>query len=110
MNSKRNAFCMLMLVFVLGMGSAVFAQPVFENNTPVGFSPSDSTRQERFPIDSDITVLVDLNEAATSTYPVIGNFQKVEQAVPTFTTAETSSGVAQSISVDDNGVIHRAWV
>jgi hypothetical protein len=34
---------MLMLVFLIGMGSAVFAQPVFENNTPAGFVVSDST-------------------------------------------------------------------
>ncbi|HIG53434.1 MAG TPA: hypothetical protein EYQ18_05505, partial [Candidatus Handelsmanbacteria bacterium] len=110
MSSMRNNFCMLMLAFTIGTGSTVFAQPIFENQTPVGFSPSDSTRQSRFPIDSDITVLVDLNEAANAEYPVIGNFQKVEQAVPTFSTAETSAAASQAIAIDANGVIHRAWI
>ena len=98
MSSKRNAFCMLALVFVIGLGSAVFAQPVFENQTPVGFAPADSTRQSRFSIDTDITVLVDLNEAANATYPVIGNFQKVEQAVPIFTTAVSSAAADQAVA------------
>jgi hypothetical protein len=110
MNSKRNAFCMLLLVFVIGMGNAVFAQPVFENNTPVGFSPSDSTRKANFKIDTEITVLVDLNEAANAKYPVIGNFQKVEQAVPTFSGGETSAAASGAVAIDDNGVIHRAWI
>jgi len=110
MNSKRNAFCLLMLVFVLGMGSSVFAQPVFENNTPTGFSPADSTRQSRFASNTDITVLVDLNESVNATYPVIGNFQKVEQSVPYFTTAETAGYMSQAIQIDDSGVVHRAWI
>jgi hypothetical protein len=110
MSSMRNNLCLLMLAFIIGTGSSVFAQPVFENQTPVGFSPSDSTRQSRFPIDSDITVLVDLNEAANAKYPVIGNFQKVEQAVPTFTGAETSAAASQAVAIDDNGVVHRAWI
>ncbi|MBT5449958.1 MAG: hypothetical protein HOK90_12250, partial [Gemmatimonadetes bacterium] len=110
MSSMRNNLCLLMLAFIIGTGSSVFAQPVFENQTPVGFSPSDSTRQSRFSIDSDITVLVDLNEAANAKYPVIGNFQKVEQAVPTFTGAETSAAASHAVAIDDNGVVHRAWI
>ncbi|MBT5803414.1 MAG: hypothetical protein HOI20_17640, partial [Gemmatimonadetes bacterium] len=110
MNSKRNAFCMLLLVFVIGMGNAVFAQPVFENNTPVGFSPADSTRQERFVTDTDITVLVDLNESANATYPVIGNFQKVEASVPFFSDGASAGYMSQAVEIDDNGVVHRAWI
>ena len=110
MNSKRNAFCLLMLVFMIGMGSAAFAQPVFENNTPTGFSSADSTRQSRFASDTDITVLVDLNESVNATYPVIGNFQKVEQSVPFFTAAETAGYMSQAIQIDDSGVVHRAWI
>ena len=110
MNSERNAFCMLMLVFIIGMGSAVFAQPVFENNTPTGFSPVDSTRQERFATGMDITVLVDLNESANATYPVIGNFQKVETSVPYFSDGMSSAYMSQDVEIDDNGVIHRAWI
>ena len=110
MNSKRNAFCLLLLVFVIGMGGNVFAQPIFENNTPTGFSPADSTRKTRFASDTDITVLVDLNESVNATYPVIGNFQKVEKSVPFFTTAETAGYMSQAIQIDDSGVIHRAWI
>lgn len=110
MSSKRNAFCLLMLVFLIGMGGAAFAQPVFENNTPTGFSPSDSTRQQRFATDTDITVLVDLNEAANATYPVIGNFQKVEKSVPFFSSGDVAGYMSQAVAVDDNGVIHRAWI
>ena len=110
MNSKRNAFCMQMLVFVIGMGSAVFAQPIFENNTPTGFSPADSTRQSRFVTDADITVLVDLNESANATYPVIGNFQKVEASVPFFSAGLSAGYMSQAVTIDDNGVLHRAWV
>ena len=102
MSSKRNAFCLLMLVFLIGMGGAAFAQPVFENNTPTGFSPSDSTRQQRFATDTDITVLVDLNEAANATYPVMGNFQKVETSVPYFSTPDNAGFMSQAVSVDDN--------
>ncbi len=110
MNSKRNAFCLLLFVFIVGMGGAAFAQPIFENQTPVGFSPADSTRQSRFVTDTDITVLADLNEAANATYPVIGNFQKIERSVPFFSTAETSGHMSQALEIDDSGVIHRAWI
>ena len=110
MSSKRNAFCLLMLVFLIGMGGAAFAQPVFENNTPTGFSSSDSTRQQRFATDTDITVLVDLNEAANATYPVMGNFQKVEKSVPYFSSGDNAGYMSQAVAVDDNGVLHRAWI
>ena len=110
MSSKRNAFCLLMLVFLFGLAGNSFAQPVFENQTPTGFSPSDSTRQQRFSTDTDITVLVDLNEAANATYPVIANFQKVEKSVPYFTAGDNAGYMSQAVQVDDNGVIHRAWI
>ncbi len=110
MSSKRNAFCLLFFVFLIGMGGAAFAQPIFENNTPTGFSSVDSTRQERFATDTDITVLVDLNEAANATYPVMGNFQKVEKSVPYFSSGDNAGYMSQAIAVDGNGVIHRAWI
>ncbi len=110
MNSKRNAFCMLLLIFVIGMGNVVFAQPVFENNTPAGFLIEDSKKTTRFATGGDVTVLVDLNEPANATYPVVGNFQKVERAVPFFSTASTAGTMDQAVVVDDNGVIHRAWI
>ena len=110
MSSKRNAFCFLMLAFLIGMGGAAFAQPIFENKTPTGFSPADSTRQERFITDSDVTVLVDLNEAANATYPVMGNFQKLEKSVPYFASGDDAGYMSQAVEVDANGVIHRAWI
>ena len=110
MNSKRNAFCMLLFVFVIGMGSAVFAQPIFENNTPAGFVISDSTKTPRFARSGDISILVDLNEPANATYPVIGNFQTVERAVPFFSSASSAGSMDQAVVFDDNGVIHRAWI
>jgi hypothetical protein len=110
MSSKRNAFCLLFFVFLIGMGGVAFAQPIFENNTPTGFSTVDSTRQERFATDTDITVLVDLNEAANATYPVMGNFQKVEKSVPYFSSGDNAGYMSQAIAVDGNGVIHRAWI
>ncbi|MBI2505580.1 MAG: T9SS type A sorting domain-containing protein [Candidatus Latescibacteria bacterium] len=60
--------------------------------------------------DKDISVLVDLNEAANSTNPVIGNFQKVEKAMPYFSTASTAGYMSQAVAVDASGVIHRAWI
>ncbi|MEE2727551.1 MAG: hypothetical protein VX792_10785, partial [Candidatus Latescibacterota bacterium] len=110
MSSKRNAFCFLMLAFLIGIGGAAFAQPIFENKTPTGFSSADSTRQERFITDTDVTVLVDLNEAANATYPVIGNFQKLEKSVPYFSSGSNAGYMSQAVAVDDNGVIHRAWI
>ena len=110
MSSRRNAFCMLMIVFFIGMGNAVFAQPIFENNTPAGFVISDSTKTTRFSTGNEISILVDLNEPANSTYPVIGNFQKVERAVPFFSNANTAGTMDQAVVLDDNGVVHRAWI
>ena len=110
MKSKRNAFCTLLLVFIIGMGSAVFAQPIFENNTPAGFVIADSTKTTRFARSGEISILVDLNEPANATYPVIGNFQTVERAVPFFSSASSAGSMDQAVVIDDNGVIHRAWI
>ncbi len=113
MSSRRKVFWVIMAVFTIGLMGRATAQPVFENNTPVGFSPSDSTTTSFFVTDKEITLLVDLNEAANSTYPVVANFQRVEKSVPAFGSAATSTSAAymdQAIAVDDNGVIHRAWV
>ena len=75
MSSRRKVFWAIMAVFTLGLGGQVAAQSVFENQTPVGFSPSDSSTTALFVTDKAVTVLVDLNEAANATNPVIGNFQ-----------------------------------
>ena len=110
MHLRLKSLRALIAVFLVGLGVQVGAQPLFENNTPVGFSPSDSTTTTNFVLEKDITILVDLNEPANSTYPVIGNFQKFESAEPYFSTAGTAAYMDQAIAVDGNGVIHRAWI
>jgi hypothetical protein len=100
----------VLFVLIAGAGFGVFAQPVFENQTPKGFSLSDSTASPTFITDKDITILVDLNEGANAANPVIGNFQKVEKAKPYYSTAFTAGYMSQAIAVDANGVIHRAWI
>jgi hypothetical protein len=56
------------------------AVPTFENQTPTGFSAQDSTDKQDFVEGQQITVRVDLNQAATPTYPVIGDFHNLETA------------------------------
>ncbi len=111
MSLRLKSVVTLMVVFALALGSDLFAQPIFENRTPVGFSPSDSTTKISFPSGEDINILVDLNEAANETYPVIGNFQKVEKAQPYFTAEPNKQAyMDQAVAIDDDGAIHRAWV
>ena len=110
MNPRCKIFGAIMVFFTLGLAAQVVAQPVFENNTPVGFSPSDSSTTALFVTDKDVTVLVDLNEAANATNPVIGNFHRIEKSVPFFTNASTAGYMDQAIEVDASGVIHRAWI
>ena len=110
MSLRLKSFQTLMVVFAIALGTNAFAQPVFENQTPVGFSPSDSTTKTSFASDKDITILVDINETANETYPVIGNFQKLEQSQAYFTTAGEAAYMSQAVSIDDNGIIHRAWI
>ena len=92
------------------LGSQVHAQPVYENNTPTGFSVSDSTSTISFVRDNEVTVQVDLNEPANFDYPVVGNFQKLERSRPFFTTPSEAAYMDQAIEVDGNGIIHRAWI
>ena len=56
------------------------ADPLFENRTPVGFNPADSTIVQDFVSGNDVSIRVDLNQAATPDYPVIGNFHAVERS------------------------------
>ena len=110
MSSRLKSFQTLMVVFAIALANNLLAQPIFENQTPVGFSPSDSTTKTSFASDQAISILVDLNETANETYPVIGNFQKVEQAQGFFSTASEAAYMDQAMAIDDNGIIHRAWV
>ncbi|SVC03137.1 uncharacterized protein METZ01_LOCUS255991, partial [marine metagenome] len=40
------------------------ADPLFENRTPVGFNPADSTIVQDFVSGNDVSIRVDLNQAA----------------------------------------------
>ena len=109
--SFKRMICSAMLgVLAMGLGSQLMAQPIFENRTPTGFSVSDSVSKTNFVTGKEVTVQVDLNEAANFDYPVIGNFQKMERSVPFFTTPATAGYMDQALEVDGNGVIHRAWI
>jgi hypothetical protein len=72
---------------LLSATSAFGSLPVFENKTPAGFSPEDSTARQDFVEGSQITVRVDVNQAVTPTYPVIGHFHNVERAESLDTTS-----------------------
>ena len=113
MSLRREIFrtAVSVLIAGLGFGSDADAQPVFENATPVGFNAADSTTTS-FVTDKDVTVRVDLNEAANADFPVIGNFQKLEKSVPFFPAAQAGDAayMSQAITVDQFGFIHRAWV
>ena len=39
MSLRLKSFHTLMVVFAIALGTNALAQPVFENQTPVGFSP-----------------------------------------------------------------------
>ena len=69
------------MVLVLAAAGAVqAAKPTFENKTPVGFSPQDSTTKADFVVGQQISLRVDIDQAATHQYPVIGHFHGVEQS------------------------------
>ncbi|MEW6752667.1 MAG: FlgD immunoglobulin-like domain containing protein [Candidatus Latescibacterota bacterium] len=110
MNLRRKALATLVVALVVGLGVQAHAQPVFENRTPRGFSPSDSTVTDTAITGNEINVLVDLNEPANFQYPVTGNFQQLERSIPFFSAGETAGYMSQAIAVDGNGVVHRAWV
>ena len=110
MSLRRKVFSTIAAVIALGLGSQALAQPVFENQTPTGFSASDSTAADSVVTAREINVRVDLNESASAEFPVIGNFAQLEQATAVFTTGNTAGYMSQAIAVGSDGVIHRAWV
>ena len=110
MNLRRKVLGVLALAIVFGLGSSALAQPLFENNTPRGFTPADSTITDTSIIGNEVNVLVDLNQPANHQYPVIGNFQRLERSVPYFSSGSSAAYMSQAMTMDANGVIHRAWV
>ena len=110
MSYRRKIFWAMLSALIAGMGTNVYAQPIFENNTPVGFSTSDSTTAIRFITDKDVSVQVDLNQAANAEFPAIANFQSVEAASAFFSTTSSAAYMSQALKVDANGIIHRTWI
>ena len=97
------------LLLLLWLAPRVYgAAPVFENRTPVGFSPADSTTQQDFVLGGEITVRADLNQAATPTYPVIGHFHTIERSVQV--EGSDVDGLQTDIAVDGDGTVHMAWI
>ncbi|MBT6619026.1 MAG: hypothetical protein HOB41_03990 [Gemmatimonadetes bacterium] len=68
------------LLALVAVGAVQAAKPVFENKTPVGFSPHDSTTKADFVVGSQVSLRVDLDQAATYEYPVVGHFHGVEKS------------------------------
>ncbi len=97
------------LLLLLWLAPRVYgAAPIFENRTPVGFSPADSTTQQDFVLGGEITVRADLNQAATPTYPVIGHFHTIERSVQV--EGSDVDGLQTDIAVDGDGTVHMAWI
>ena len=82
--------------------------PVFENNTPAGFSPEDSTSRQSFVEATEITVRVDLNQAVTPTYPAIGHFHNLERSESLDTTSVDGGQV--DVALTPGGIVHIAWI
>ncbi len=93
---------------LLSATSAFGSLPVFENKTPAGFSPEDSTARQDFVEGSQITVRVDVNQAVTPTYPVIGHFHNVERAESLDTTSVDGGQV--DVALTPGGIVHMAWI
>ena len=100
--------CVWIALCVLATNSAHGSLPVFENRTPVGFSVQDSTTQQTFVEGGQVTVRVDLNQAATPTYPVIGHFHNLERALQLDTTSVDGSQV--DVALAPGGIVHVAWL
>ena len=95
----------LKICFALQVGAAL---PTFENRTPVGFSSGDSTSKEDFVVGAPIEIRVDLDQAATPRYPVVGHFHNLETSMQVEST--DVDGLQTDIAVDEFGVLHMAWI
>ncbi|MBI2501832.1 MAG: T9SS type A sorting domain-containing protein [Candidatus Latescibacteria bacterium] len=84
------------------------AIPTFENRTPAGFSTRDSTARQDFIEGQQVTVRADLNQAATPTYPVIGDFYNLERSKAVETT--DVDGMRADVAVSGTSTVHMAWI
>ncbi|MFC1525327.1 FlgD immunoglobulin-like domain containing protein [Candidatus Latescibacterota bacterium] len=87
---------------------ATASLPTFENQTPTGFSLQDGTTRTRFVEGQEVSVRVDLNQAATPTYPVIGHFHTLERSEALET--EDVDGLRADVAITPEGVLHVAWI
>jgi len=72
---------LLYSALVLSTASALrTVKPTFENKTPVGFSVQDSTVRTDFVVGESINIRVDLDQAASYEYPLVGHFHSVERS------------------------------
>lgn len=76
----------MVAILLAGIGGAEATPPIFENRTPVGFSAEDSTTAEDFIVSDEVTIRVDLNQAASEEFPVVGHFHPLEQSLQLGTT------------------------
>ena len=103
-----------------GLRPAAATPPIFENRTPVGFSVADSATTENFVVANSVGVRVDLNQAATQAYPVIGHFHALERSDQLSTTDTDGMQVDVAMvnvapfgagsSSDQVPLIHMAWI
>ena len=122
-------WCIHIVLLCLWGGALQAAKPTFENGTPVGFSALDSTTRQDFVSGQEISVRVDLNQAATYEYPVVGHFHSLEKSVRIDAAANATDGMQVDIamveavpfgtnsnqpepgqSVATHPVVHMAWI
>ena len=129
MRITNGHFVSYWIISLVWIGLAEAAAPTFENRTPVGFSSQDSTTQEDFVVGNEVTVRVDLNQAVTHEFPLIGHFHSLERSEQLSTTDTDglqidiamvdvapfgtnanlpAEGVTQAASFE--AVIHMAWI
>ena len=89
-------------------GPASATPPIFENQTPTGFSTADSTAKQDFIEGDTVGIRVDLNQAATPTYPVIGHFHNLERSLQV--DDEDVDGMRVDVALTPGGIVHLAWI
>jgi len=119
----------LSIICLLLVAPAWAAKPTFENSTPVGFVEADSATTQNFVRGEEIGIRVDLNQAVTAEYPLVGHFYSVERAEKLSTTDTDGSWVDIAIvdvapfgtndNIPSEGIpqaanlvtaIHMAWI
>ena len=92
-------YSVLMLSAWSGLAGA--SVPIFENRTPIGFAPADSSSKADFVVGEEVHLRVDLNQAVTNAYPLFGHFHSLEKSDKVGTTA--TDGMQVDIAIVDVG-------